>query len=811
MNRIFFSFLLYLVLHASAFSQGTSSSRNILHAANVNATITEQSIINSDFIMAVEPKGSCELRYRDGSEMAQIKMNVAAKSLFSADFQPEYNTLFGAGKRLVWKTQLHDNLTAEFWLSSYDLHTFILMGGTLTNTGSSDVYINSFDPFEIDIKRQNIANKRLFINSGTQGFSGSISLSDPKALSKGGYPCSTLCVYQGSHRDDCVGIGSVTMRRTEILLERTIENNTLIIRPSFQYDKVRLDAGETIRLETLLIGNDSHGGNALLNQWAEVAAQIIQPQFNRSMVGLYNTWYAYYTKSNDHGTEDLILKSTRELEKSGLDKYGINIVLSGIWQNRAAFSEHETWPNLMPHGYAWINNQISKSGFQMAHGGFWSKVHECSTVFKQHPEWLVKDFDGKPLMSKVKAQICPYFFGDLDLTNPQAFEWLKQQSMFKFADMGGKFYWLDFFGAMSRRDMYDSAAFSRPKGAVTKDDKIVLPTEVDRKHVKALREILGDGSVIETYTSPTNHLVGLVDRVRMAQDCGSIDPSPNSPDLKAAEAEVIDVKSTNTRWTRVQAVARNMAAAYFYHDKLWMNDPDPIMVGRIERPETLEEARVRVMITANSGGYPTIGEAPEHMDTARLALLKKALPVYGRAATPLDLMDNTVPSVYHLHAQHSYMNWDIITIFNWEDRPSLLSVALEDIGLYDTYHAFEFWTQDYIGVVNRELTLKVPARSCRVVRLTAKRDLPQIIGSDRHVSMGIMELPVMHFDHDTSVLSGIAKRPLTENGVITICLPKGWQVKSAENIAIEQKADRLQGRLQFVSAGQPWKITFVKN
>jgi len=757
-------------------------------------------MMNKAIVVQLAGNCHCELRDHRGRELARVHIESAGEIAPEKDRWPELNSFFGQGERWRWQAEPQPGLSGEFWLSVPELQDFVLIGGELENTGSQPVYVDDLCLCEMVISRDDIEASRLFVNGGCQFNSGSASLKDEGAYQ---HHCSSICAFQGTSSSDCLGLGSISMRRAEVLIEQKLAGDGLHLRPVIVYDHVRLDPGQKLRLETLLINTDPKGAIYCLENWVDAAATVIQPRFNRSLRGMYNTWYAYWTPTSDHGTAELMLHAARELIESGLIHYGISCTSLGVWHNRAAFGEHQFWPGILQgHTFPELAEELAKRGIQVCHGGFWGSVSECATVFREHPEWMAKDRDGNPRQVADKSWgACPHPVYDLDLSIPEALAWLKEHSADKLACWGCEHYWLDFYGFRGRRK----------DGAVVTDETVCLPLEMERKQLEMIRESLGEGVRIGTYTSPTNRLVGLVDHVRMGPDSGCIDPSPNAPELTdGGTGPVIADEDRDRRWGWVKDCARIMAAAYFYHDKFWINDPDPIMVGRFDNPDTLEEARVRMMVCANSGGFPTVGEPLSHMDASRLALLKKALPVYGQAARVIDLMESDDPALHHLHVDHPAGDWEVLTLFNWDDAPQEHRVDLDRLGLPGAYQAFEFWTQEYVGLVSHELRFTVPSRACRVLRLTPVVDRPQVIGTDRHVAVGVQELPVVQWDRANNTLSGRAMRPETESGIITILLPDGWIVASVGGAEPDPAGQLARVHVNFAPAGQVWAVRFER-
>ena len=63
----------------------------------------------------------------------------------------------------------------------------------------------------------------------------------------------------------------------------------------------------------------------------------------------------------------------------------------------------------------------------------------------------------------------------------------------------------------------------------------------------------------------------------------------------------------------------------------------------------------------------------------------------------------------------------------------LLSLGLDEA---ESYHAFDFWSEKYLGVVSGKLAAKeLSVGECQIVALRKVQRQPQFIASTRHVSM----------------------------------------------------------------------------
>ena len=186
--------------------------------------------------------------------------------------------------------------------------------------------------------------------------------------------------------------------------------------------------------------------------------------------------------------------------------------------------------------------------------GIWTApflVGENSELARRHPDWLV---DG--------AVACEHHWGQrirvLDVTHPDAADHLRTV----FATMrerGFAFHKIDFLygGAMTGRRFED-----------------VTPIEAYRRGLHLVREGLGSDAVILGCGAPLLPSIGMVDAMRVSPDV-----------MPAWEPDLHDISQPAMR----SALAAGRARAWM-HGRLWVNDPDCLLVRpEVERPEPWQE------------------------------------------------------------------------------------------------------------------------------------------------------------------------------------------------------------------------------
>ena len=178
------------------------------------------------------------------------------------------------------------------------------------------------------------------------------------------------------------------------------------------------------------------------------------------------------------------------------------------------------------------------------------------------------------------------------------------------------------------------------------------------------------------------------------------------------------------------------------HGRLWLNDPDCLLVRESETALSGDEVRSLATVIAMTGGMVLSSDNLPKLSPERQSIISQLLPVYGHAGTRLDLFQaEDVPQVLDLDCGTHRM----LALFNWNDAETIVSTQLPP----GDWHAFEFWERSYAGVVADNLEVTIPGRSCRLYRLTPVVDRPQVIGSTLHVMQGALEIASETWDGKT--------------------------------------------------------------
>ncbi|HKK19411.1 MAG TPA: hypothetical protein VJ952_12095, partial [Opitutales bacterium] len=183
----------------------------------------------------------------------------------------------------------------------------------------------------------------------------------------------------------------------------------------------------------------------------------------------------------------------------------------------------------------------------------------------------------------------------------------------------------------------------------------------------------------------------------------------------------------------------------------------------------LEPAELQSLITLNflTSGRLDLATSYSLFTPEITHIVSRSYPHYPDpiSARPLDAFTGvTDPQVYELELTP---DWRQVTFYNTGGERAEISTALSGdrhenaIGLdrRDSYHAYEFWTDTYIGKLRGRDRLKweLDPGHCAMISLRRALDHPQVLSTDRHLLQGWVDLENVGWDAATKTLKGTAK------------------------------------------------------
>lgn len=382
-----------------------------------------------------------------------------------------------------------------------------------------------------------------------------------------------------------------------------------------------LPADTRLELHDILVA-EGQSAEGLLSEWALTVGELAQARVTAPYQVGWCSWYHYFHDL----TQSDVAKNLSHSDDWPFEVFQID---DGY---QSAIGDWLTTNNKFPSELSSLAAGIAAHGRRP---GLWLAPFLAapdSNIALSHPEWLARDAVGDPLITMFNP---PWaggrdgFMYGLDTTNPDVVHHLETLSA-TLVEMGFTYLKLDF-------------TFSPSFDGVWSD-----PSQTPAQRVRAGFDAIRRGAGEETFLlgcgSPLSNTVGVVDGNRVGAD---VAPSwPVEAKTKPLAGYGGSQPSTRNAWN-------NTAMRSFMHRRLWINDPDCLML-RSQQTELGEEAaKTWARAIGVSGGMAIVSDDLSLLDDSSRALLDEAIALgrvadlaarMGDAAVVPSLMGESLPT-----------------------------------------------------------------------------------------------------------------------------------------------------------------------
>jgi hypothetical protein len=132
-----------------------------------------------------------------------------------------------------------------------------------------------------------------------------------------------------------------------------------------------------------------------------------------------------------------------------------------------------------------------------------------------------------------------------------------------------------------------------------------------------------------------------------------------------------------------------------------------------------------------------------------------------------------------------------VTIYLTPPPPRHFSVQFDKVGLERSrdYLLFDFWNQKFLGKVQGQYSVELSPHACQVLSLRPAEGHPQLVGTDRHITMGAVELKDEKWDAARKQLR--IKVELVENYPTTLTIYNaGRDFRQAKAVGADLQTSR---------------------
>ncbi len=557
----------------------------------------------------------------------------------------------------------------------------------------------------------------------------------------------------------------------------------LSLLPHADYGRLVLEPGREEWSEVLAAGLFPVAQDGL-ERYADAIARFYDVKL-KPTPAVHCTWYV------DHASSDAVLRARADFIAQALRPYGMNVVqVDDGWQ----IGEKKNGPKKVftdsnpkgpyPGGMKAAADHIRARGMAP---GIWLMPF-CGThddaFFADKQDWFVKHADGRPFDNTWSGTA-------YDLTREDTRAFLFDTVHRIVHDWGYTYLKLDgILTGGAYRQIYVNDSFQEDgMGEARLSNPKITQTEMMRNSLDLLRQAAGPDAFLLGCCSQQNMrslgaVIGKVDAMRVGPDAYG-------------------------DWRGLLVAPKYGSWQYFYHGRLWHNDPDPFYV----RPGLpLNEARAIATWVAVSGQMNTTSESYAALPPERLAIIRATMPAHGGAARPLDLFERPLPAFWRVvsGARESF------GVFNWGDGEEAFTRKVAGDGRARV--ALGFWSGALTPVFTDTLTCALPGRSAESFAVCAVGEAPQAIGTSRHVVQNGSCLGAERWDEQARSLTVeaacVAGDPV-ELRILTLTTRgarKALHVKSAAEVeAVAAGENLLRIRLKSPETGMiPVTVFFEK-
>ncbi|MCC5952109.1 MAG: alpha-galactosidase [Acidimicrobiia bacterium] len=403
---------------------------------------------------------------------------------------------------------------------------------------------------------------------------------------------------------------------------RTVDDTKVELASEAFLGGATLAPGEQRSLHPVVHATGAHP-SPLLERWATAAGQASGARTDSPYQLGWCSWYHYF-----HDVTEQDLRSN--LARAGDWPFDVFQLDDGF---QAAIGDWLETNDKFPTELDGLAATIAAGGYTP---GLWIApfiVAPDSSVATEHPDWLARTVDNS---GPLPGMFNPPWGGGmdgimwaLDTTNPEVLDHLEAVAR-GLRQRGYPYLKLDFTFAPSFDGLWH--------------DPAQTPAERVRAGYEAIRRGAGADAFLLGCGAPLSHVVGVVDGNRIGSD---VAPSWHLGD----DAEYMTYRETEPATLHG---FRNTLARSFQHRRLWLNDPDCLMLRTEHTALSPDAARTWARTVGLSGGMALVSDdltllddEARHLleDTIALGRAADAEAASGRAPRCTDLMDATLPTV----------------------------------------------------------------------------------------------------------------------------------------------------------------------
>ena len=475
----------------------------------------------------------------------------------------------------------------------------------------------------------------------------------------------------------------------------TVKEDTVTLR--FELEGRELTVGEAYTMERFIVAEGiPNGENALLAAYADTVARENAAIPTGDLPIGWCSWSCYYGDVN----EERIRRAADMQVKYASEGRPNLIQIDDGWQRSGSFcGEWVTDEEKFPEGMAATSAYVRERGMTF---GLWL----APLLLDDQSEY----YEGLKHLSMPEITLGEHFH-PFNLGDPAYHDHLRRTFRRMVDEFGARYFKLDFLAAAVR--------FFNGRGHFVKFEGGYC-IELQRKALEVIRETVGDDVFLLSCGAQTLIGAGIFNGARMSCD---IIWGKN--------------KSFPTYWQIMQNCLHTVGWRYFYHRKVYVNDPDGLVLRDWDRGDgfncTWSEAELWTVAIAMSGGSVLSNDELERLSEPRRKLYTDCLPPLDIPCRPVDYFERPTPTAYVLEVDE---NTKFLALYHFGDGMTDLDFDLDRVGMKGALVA-DCLERTFLGFKDSIHVENANPHSAAMFLLRKPSKEPAFVGSDANIYMGI--------------------------------------------------------------------------
>ncbi|MEK7487627.1 MAG: alpha-galactosidase, partial [Planctomycetota bacterium] len=557
------------------------------------------------------------------------------------------------------------------------------------------------------------------------------------------------------------------------------QNQQIALQVQLNYDPP-LKSGTSLREAEPLVLIFSDSPFQCLEQLSHIFAKQLLQKGYESWTGPVPDGWCSYQGGPDFGGygenihQQLILENLESM-KTRLKPFGMRYFqISQGWET--AVGDWDTDLKKFPQGMKWLADEIRRQGFIPGLTISPFVASNQSALYRNHPDWFVPKSLAGRLGSPKECMI-------LDISKPEIKQFILDQIRQVTKEWGFQYlkmdntYWALFGTKFFQKDQTYSQVFVEMMKEIRKQ----TPPDV----------FLSAVGIVGLNYYFVHGLKSNLDTL----------PVWLQPELE-------------WKGRGVKETYRVLARRYYFPKGLFVQDPDLIY---FRKPLTSEQSQNYVQAVGYSGGMVRVGEPISSLTPQQVHSIGALLPAYHQVGTPQDLFLREYPECWTLMFKDHFH----IGLFNWGENLEFgqkapipagtrkQTISLKNFQKSGSYHAVEFWSENYLGIVSNQLQTEVPAYQSLSITLTPVLEVPSLIHSNRHLFLLTPEEGTS-FEGNQLFFTSHLVPEFDHHWIVSV--PKPWRFEKLEGLSGEVKQIDSLLHIYFSGASQStlheWSILF---